>query len=393
MYPDLSYLFHDLIGTEPDNWLSIFKTFGFFLLMAFLTAAWLLKIELKRREKIGQFQGVKTTIEPANAIKPQDYVINGLVGFILGYKLPYAFAHFEEWKRDPGSVLLSSDGNLLLGLLGAALFLGYYYWLSLKEKDQQPKTVDLYPSDRIGPITFAAAIGGLIGAKVFAVIEYLPQFFADPIHTFFSGSGLAIYGGLIGGAISVAWYLRKQNIPFLPFTDAVAPALIVSYGVGRIGCQLSGDGDWGTIAGPQPDWWFLPDWMWGYKYPHSVVPGDPATGNPSVEIPDCVWEYCNELTYAAYPTPFYETVMAFAIGALLWSLRKRLTPIPGLLMAIYLVLNGIERFLIEYVRINDQYDILGIKLTQAQLIAIGFVAAGIWLAWYARKRAAASGES
>ncbi|MEM7574451.1 MAG: prolipoprotein diacylglyceryl transferase family protein [Bacteroidota bacterium] len=383
MYPDLSYLFHDLIGTEPDNWLSIFKTFGFFLLMAFLTAAWLLKIELKRREQLGQFKGVKTIVAPGTAIKPQDYVINGLVGFILGYKLPYAFAHFEEWKQDPGSVLLSTDGNLLLGLLAAALFVGYYYWLAQKEKDQQPKTLDIYPSDRIGPITFVAAIGGLIGAKVFAVIEYLPQFFANPVHTFFSGSGLAIYGGLIGGTISVLWYLRKQDITILPFTDAVAPALIVSYGVGRIGCQLSGDGDWGVAAGPQPDWWFLPDWMWAYNYPNNVI-------REGIPIDGCELEYCTQLAAAAFPTPFYETVMAFAIGAILWSLRKRLTPIPGLLMALYLIFNGIERFLIEYVRINDQYDVFGLKLTQAQLIAIGFVLVGVWLAWYARKRATAT---
>lgn len=388
MYPDLSYLFHDLIGTEPDNWLSIFKTFGFFLLMAFITAAWLLKLELKRREKLGQFQGVKTTIEAGAAIGPKDYIVNALVGFVLGYKLPYAFSHFEEWKQDPGSVLLSTDGTLLYGLLGAALFSAYYYWLAQKEEEQYPKTLDLYPSDRIGPITFAAAIGGLVGAKIFAVIEYLPQFFADPIHTFFSGSGLAIYGGLIGGAVAVIWYLRKHNIAILPFTDAVAPALIVSYGVGRIGCQLSGDGDWGTIAKAQPDWWFLPDWMWGYKYPHSVVGG--SGDNPSVRIPDCAYEYCNELTYAAYPTPFYEMVMAFAIGAILWSLRKKLTPIPGMLMAIYLVFNGVERFLIEYVRINDTYNVLGLELTQAQLIAIGFVIGGLLLARYARGRQAAS---
>ncbi|MEM6395210.1 MAG: prolipoprotein diacylglyceryl transferase [Bacteroidota bacterium] len=390
MYPDLSYLFADFFGTEPDNWLSIFKTFGFFLLMAFVSAAWLLKLELKRREKLGQFTSKTFTIEKSPADKTSDTVINAIVGFLLGYKLPYAFAHFDEWKLDPAAVLLSTDGNFLTGLVGAALFAGYYYWLGKRDKTVYPRDVKIFPSDRIGPITFAAAIGGLVGAKVFAIIEDLPGFFRDPAGVFFSGTGLAIYGGLIGGALAVIWYLRKNDIAVLPFTDAVAPALMVSYGVGRIGCQLSGDGDWGITAGPQPDWWFLPDWMWSFTYPHSVIfPPRPEGYIPyenAVKLPDCDLQYCYELAEAAYPTPFYETVMAFAIGAILWSLRKKLTPIPGLLFGIYLIFNGIERFFIEFIRVNDTYD-FAFGLTQAQIIAIGFVVGGIGMAVWARRRA------
>ena len=108
MYPDLSYLFHDLFGTARDNWLSIFKTFGFFLLLAFLVAARLLKWELERREKEGQLKPVRTTMVPGKTVTVYDYVFNAILGFVIGYKVPYAISNIEVWKRDPGGVLLLS---------------------------------------------------------------------------------------------------------------------------------------------------------------------------------------------------------------------------------------------------------------------------------------------
>lgn len=383
MYPDLSYLFHDLIGTDRDNWLSIFKTFGLFLLLAFVTAAWLLKKELQRRERIGQLKGEAVLVKSVAGMRPVDYVFNGIFGFILGYKIPYAIGQLDRWKQDPSSVLLSADGSIVGGIVVAAALLGFYYWKDRQRKTDLPPTqqVTIYPSDRVPAITFAAAIGGVVGAKVFAIIEYLPEFFADPIGTFFSGSGLAIYGGLIGGFLAVFWVLHRNNIPKLPIMDAVAPALIIAYGVGRIGCQLSGDGDWGIVAAAIPEWWFLPDWLWAYDYPHNVIYG----GGAAVEmIEGCNNRYCTRLAQGHYPTPIYETTMAFAIGAILWSLRKKLTPYLGGLFSLYLFLNGVERFCIEFFRVNDQYNVLGLQLTQAQLIAIGFMLCGLiggWLVW------------
>jgi prolipoprotein diacylglyceryltransferase len=383
MYPDLSYFFHDLIGTDRDNWLSIFKTFGLFLLLAFVVAAWLLKKELKRRADIGQLKGETVAVKSVMGMRPVDYLFNGLFGFLLGYKIPYAISNLDLWKQDPGAVLLTVEGNIFTGILAAAALLGFYYWKDRQRKTDLPETqqVTIYPSDRVPTITFAAAIGGVVGAKVFAIIEYLPEFFADPIGTFFSGSGLAIYGGLIGGFLAVYWVLHRNNIPKLPVMDAVAPALIIAYGVGRIGCQLSGDGDWGIVATAIPEGWFLPDWLWSYDYPHNVIDG----GGAAVEMMDgCKDQYCTRLAQGHYPTPIYETTMAFTIGAILWSLRKKLTAYLGGLFSLYLFLNGVERFCIEVFRVNDQYDVLGLQLTQAQLIAIGFMLCGIiggWLVW------------
>lgn len=385
MWPDLSYFFHDLLGTARDNWISVFKTYGFMLLMAFLAAASLLKLELKRRERIGQLKGTASVQSAGAGIGWSDYVFNGIFGFLLGYKIPYALQNMEAWQRDVEGVLLSSEGSWLGGLLLALVVLAYYYWLDKKgrQENPSPKPITIYPSDRIAPITFAAAIGGLVGAKVFAIIEYLPDFFEDPIGTFFSGSGLAIYGGLIGGFLTVFWYLNKHKIDKLPIMDAVAPALMIAYGVGRIGCQLSGDGDWGIVAAPMPNWWFLPDWLWAYDYPHNVINGGDA---PITMIEGCQDRYCSRLAEGHYPTPIYETTMVFLIGLLLWKIRARLTWWPGMLFSIYLVFNGLERFFIEFIRLNDRYELLGLALSQAQLIAIGFVIAGIAMgAWVWRR--------
>ena len=312
MYPDLSYIFHDLIGTARDNWLSIFKTFGMFLVLAILTAAFLLYLEMKRKAAQGLFTPEKVKVKENAPATTWDLISNAIFGFILGFKGFHALTNFAELQRDAADFLLSTEGNWPMGIAGAALFAGLKYWSSRPKEGQKPKVkvVKIYPHDRIGDITVIAAISGVVGAKIFALIEDLPSFFADPVGTFFSGSGLAIYGGLIGGFIGVAWYARSKNIALLHLMDAVAPALIISYGVGRLGCQFSGDGDWGVVAGPQPDWWFLPDWLWSQTYPHNVI-------NEGIPIQGCEARYCMELAQGVYPTPLYEVIGAYAIGPVL----------------------------------------------------------------------------
>ena len=371
MYPDLSYIFHALLGTEPDNWLSLFKTFGLFLLFAFLSAAFLLRRDLVRRQNLGQLTGEVVLADPRTTTTVWDYILNGLIGFFIGFKLPYGLANLDVWKSDPGSVLLGTDGWWWTGLLLGAAFVAYHVFQARAEPISEQQRFTIMPSDRVGPITMIAALGGIIGAKVFAIVEYLPTFFEDPLGVLFSGNGLAIYGGLIGGAVAVMLYARKHGIGILPLADAVAPGLFVAYGVGRMGCQFSGDGDWGIVAGRQPNWWIFPDWAWSSTFPRNVI-------NEGVRMADCSYEYCNQLPAAVYPTSIYETVMAFAMGAVLWSLRKRLTYLPGTLFSLYLVLNGLERFCIEFIRVNDRYA-WAFNLSQAQLIAIGFILVGVVL--------------
>jgi prolipoprotein diacylglyceryl transferase len=413
MYPDLSYLFHDLFGTELDNWTSIFKMFGVMLMFAFLTAAFFFHNELKRKAGLGIYQPTKVKIIHGEPAKVGELISNGIFGFILGFKGFYISQNFAEFQKDPAAVLLSAKGNWLIGIAVALLFAGLMYWEKKKKALAKPKSeiTDIYPHDRIADLTMMAAVGGILGAKIFAILEEPSGFFSDPIGTFFSGSGLAIYGGLIGGYLAVTWYMRKHNIPFWHTADAVAPALIFAYGVGRIGCQLAGDGDWGIVAGAQPDWWFLPDWMWSYDFPHNVNNANTADGfraamgglvdgcneeifNASRTYPiedrcaeACGIRYCHFIPEKVFPTPFYETIMSFLIGGYLWAIRKK-NQIPGMIFFIYLILNGIERFFIEKIRVNVTYDFLPFQPTQAEVISLLiFIAGVVGVVWLKKKHA------
>lgn len=374
MYPDLSYVFHDLFGTQVDNWLSLFKTFGLLVALAVVSAAFLLKKELERRSEIGQFSSKKVSIIRNAPLSIQDHVLNTIFGFILGFKLVYIIQNTAEMQNDPAAVLLSSKGHLLAGIVSAIAFTLYYLWKDKTHKAQgiQKETKDFFPHHRIMDITTVSVVSGIIGAKLFTVIEQPAAFMADPIGQLFSGDGWTIYGGLIGGFIGGSYYLRKKGIALVPFLDAVAPALIVSYGVGRLGCHFAGDGDWGIIAAAQPDWWFLPDWLWSFDYPRNVL-------NRGELMADCVGKYCHHLNPKVYPTAIYETIMAFSIGAILWALRKPLTKTTGLLFAIYLIFNGLERFMIEGIRVNIRHETLG-GFTQAESIALGLILIGCIMA-------------
>lgn len=175
---------------------------------------------------------------------------------------------------DAAAVLLSTKGTLWAGLL-------YQGWCSpvsvfgrrtgknCPNPWRRPSC--FIPTTTSATSPFGLHISGIVGAKVFAILEDIPNFLAESASTFFSGSGLAIYGGLIGGFLGVYWYLHKHKIPFWPVADAVAPALMIAYGIGRLGCHFSGDGDWGIAAAAQPGWWFFPDWLWSFDYPNNVA--------------------------------------------------------------------------------------------------------------------------
>ncbi|HIE73836.1 MAG TPA: diacylglyceryl transferase, partial [Flavobacteriales bacterium] len=214
------------------------------------------------------------------------------------------------------------------------------------------------------------AISGIIGAKLFHNLENIGEFMADPMGQLMAFSGLTFYGGLIAGAFSVIWYGNKYKIKTLHLIDAAAPGLMIAYGIGRIGCQLSGDGDWGIInLATKPDWMaFLPDWIWSFTYPHNVI-------NAGIPIKDCMGRYCMELAQGVYPTPFYEIIMATLIFAFLWTIRKRIK-VAGALFFVYLTLNGVERFFIEKIRVNTEYNILG-GITQAEIISSSLVLIGV----------------
>ena len=227
----------------------------------------------------------------------------------------------------------------------------------------------VHPYQLVGNITMIAAVSGIVGAKIFHNLENMEAFIADPIGQLIAFSGLTFYGGLIAGAFSVIWYTRRYKINILHLIDSAAPALILAYGIGRIGCQMSGDGDWGIDnLSPKPEWIaFLPDWMWSFNFPNNVI-------NAGVPIEGCKGNFCMELANPVWPTAFYEVVMSLLIFNILWSIRKKIKA-PGVLFFIYLIFNGVERFSIEKIRINTEYNIFG-GITQAEIISFLLVLVG-----------------
>jgi phosphatidylglycerol:prolipoprotein diacylglycerol transferase len=218
------------------------------------------------------------------------------------------------------------------------------------------------PEEVAGTVTLIALIGGVAGSKLFSLLENWDRLVADPMGEIFSASGLTFYGGLIVAIIGIYLYLRSKKIPFLRVADAAAPSLIIAYGIGRIGCQLAGDGDYGIPSK-------LP---WAMTYPNGTV-STLAKNNPELaaKFHEMFPKEAIPTDIPVHPAPVYETLATIAIFILLWSIRKRPMPV-GMLFAIYLICAGIERLLVEFIRLNPLYW----GLSQAQWISVGMILLG-----------------
>jgi phosphatidylglycerol---prolipoprotein diacylglyceryl transferase len=186
---------------------------------------------------------------------------------------------------------------------------------------------------------FAALIGGLVGSRLDYIIQNWDQVSGDVFGNVFSGSGLVFFGGLIGGAVGVIIWARWRGFLGWTLFDSAAAPIAIGYAVGRIGCQVSGDGDYG-----QPS-----DLPWAMAYPDGTVP----------------------TTQEVHPTPVYETFTMGLVTLLLWNLRDRLAP--GMVFGLYLFLGGLERFLVEFIRRND---VVFAGLTIPQLFSVAMMAGG-----------------
>jgi prolipoprotein diacylglyceryltransferase len=380
--------------------LKLINSFGLFVALAFVTAAATLRREMNRKEKLGIFKPASITVISGGPVGIGEWVTQAIIGFILGWKFLYLLFNANELFASglPQSHLFSLEGNVGLGLFFALLMIGWKWWESRATRSQPVKEekVLIPSSQHVGGIVAAAAVGGVVGAKFFHLLEYpeeLVRFFTDPSLSNFLG-GLTIYGGLIVGGLAVYGYARKNQLHFLHLADSVAPGLMLGYGVGRIGCQVSGDGDWGIPnPNPMPEWLsWLPDWMWSYQFPNNVngVFGERLAGYTGRLIgPGDPWPsfagYGTYLDPGVFPTAFYETVMATIIFVFLWLMRKRFKT-AGTLFALYCMFNGAERFLIEKIRVNAVIELGSIHFTQAELIStITFFGGAILLGVLLRK--------
>ena len=376
MYPTISYLLEDLLGIKIP--LPI-QTFGFFVALSFIVGSYFISKEFKRKEKEGLISKIKQKKLIGEGMTIIDWISSTIGGFLIGFKLLEAILDYDSLVQNPQEFILSTKGSIIGGILVALISALTKYKEKEKTKLPKPKLTeqDVHPYQLVGNMIMIAAISGIIGAKIFASLENWEDFINDPIGQLFSFSGLTFYGGLIFGAISVSYYAKKNSIKLLHLIDVFAPSLILAYGIGRAGCHFSGDGDWGIVASNQPDWWFLPDWMWSYNYPNNVI-------NEGIPIPGCEGNFCYQLAENVYPTPFYEIIMAGLIFLFLWSIRTKIK-IAGMLFFIYLTLNGIERFFIEKIRVNTKYDILG-GITQAEIISSILILIGVIGIFVLKKR-------
>ncbi|NOT93967.1 prolipoprotein diacylglyceryl transferase [Ferruginibacter sp.] len=426
MYPNLYYVFKDWFGVEWSG-LSILNTFGLMVAMGFVVAAIVLTSELKRKEKLGLLSPREEMITVGQPASLMDLLMNALIGFVFGFKvLGLIFSRPQD--VNPQDYIFSGQGSVLGGLLVGGLLAGLKWYDKNKQKLKEPerRNVRIWPHDRVGDIIILGLIFGILGAKLFDNLENWDEFIKDPIGRLFSASGLTFYGGLILAAIAICWYAAKRGIKIIHLVDSAGPALMIAYAVGRIGCQVAGDGDWGiynsayivdkegeTILAQPNDFQqviknnstyflegkakdsagalkyvtdrkyntleevphkyfkgpsFLPNWLFAYSFPKNVN-GD------GVLIAGDTDEHNRMLPLPVFPTPFYETVACSLLFLFLWMIRKRIKT-PGLIFGIYLILNGLERFVVEKIRVNTTYAIFGFHPTQAEIISFCLVVAG-----------------
>jgi prolipoprotein diacylglyceryl transferase len=385
MYPSLYYAVKDLFGLEIP-FLKMIQSFGFFVAIAFLAAAYCFSKELQRKENEGLLTAGTAKVWRGKKATGTELFLSSLIGFLLGYKLLGIFLNYSVFLENTQEFLLSAQGNFIGGLIGAAI--GFYLKRSDASKElkryklEAPTLLEepMHPYQHVGNLTLLAAFTGIIGAKIFHNLENWDTFMEDPVDALLSFSGLTMYGGLICASIACILYGRKHHIPTPHLIDACAPGLMLAYGIGRLGCQIAGDGDWGiNNTHPKPDWLsWAPDWVWAYDYPHNVI-------SEGQLLENCIQDrYCTHLVPPVFPTPFYEAVMCITLFFVLWSLRKRITT-PGVMFCVYLLFNGIERFFIEKIRVNTLYHINGFGFTQAELISTIFIFLSIGGIFYFRK--------
>ena len=231
-------------------------------------------------------------------------------------------------------------GEIAIPSFWAMAFLAFFVALLVIRRDMHERGM---PERQAYDMVLWAYIGGWVGARLFVIPTGWQYFVEAPVAFLLSGSGWVWYGGVIGGAVAVLVWARRVGIPGLVIADVAAPALAIGLAIGRLGCQLAGDGDYGVPT----------DLPWGMSYPDGVVP----------------------TTDRVHPTPIYELICYVAIFVVLWRQRHRGLP-NGALIAQYLIYSGVARFAVEFLRRNPGWLV---GLTTAQWMSIGSVAIGAWL--------------
>ena len=376
---DFIYEFFNHAAWADFRFIPIYS-YGFFVACGFFAAATLAVAEMRRREALGLLKGQEAEITIGEAPTNAEVAFYALAGFVVFFKIFGLVAYRSELSLGIISIkdfMLSLSGSWLGGIIGGAAIAYYYYYSKNKEKLPQPekKKITIYPSDNIGDLVVIAAIMGVSGANFFNYLENpgdYANFWADPLGSMFSG--LSVFGGLIFAGFGFGVYAWRKKFNIAHFFDSVAPGFILANGIGRIGCHVAGDGDWGLANPYNKPLWF-PQFLWSNNYEHNIIDAEPTS-----VIPNCMEEHCTYLAHAAYPTPLYELLMCTAIFLILWSIRKKVTYKPGIIFTIFMILIGIQRFAIEQWRDlsgRDTYHFGSMELRQSEVISIVMFSLGV----------------
>ena len=296
--------------------------------------------------------------------------ISDLTRDLLGFELPFPLYSFGLMV----ALAILTATAMTRVELDRRFALGWVGPVRAKVKDAKGRErVQLTsPSALLWNMALMAGFFGVLGSKLFHILDYWDEFVQNPAGMFFSGSGLTVYGGILLAGIAILLYARHKGLNGAHLSDAVAPGLMLAYGIGRIGCYLSGDGDWGVCSSLADK----PGWIPGLSVERDV----PATTSAWAAIDPVLFNAVERGAECAianptgvYPTMLYEFAMAAVLAGVLWALRKN--PFKaGWLISLYVVFAGVERFLIEFIRVNPKG---AFGLSQSQVISIGFIVAGL----------------
>jgi len=358
------------------------QTYGFFLTLGFLVGGVLLRSELKRKEKEGLLSKRIVAVRLDKTASWFGIIPGILLSSVIGWKFFGIIFHYREFALNPQQFIFSGKGSVAALLIIAVVSLTYhlYSMLSAKKFKGEVEEEIIHPYQNTWNIMIVAIVSAIIGSKLFDIIDNFSSFLNDPVRSLFSFSGLTFYGGFIVTVIVLMFFMKVVKLDWKHVIDCSAPVIMIGYAIGRLGCHFSGDGCWGIINTlTQPDWLtWIPDWIWASDYPHNVA-------NRGVPIAGCHGIHCRVLENPVYPTSLYESTISFISFGFLWIMRTRIKA-PVVLFGLFMVLNGFERFFIERIRINHEYNILGMQLTQAEIISAFLILIGIAVIIYYTKR-------
>jgi len=380
MFPTFSSLVNHLFGTD-FSW--PVPTFGFFVTLAFILSYLVFQSEFGRKERLGEMKPFRERLKWGASAKTVLLAGYGLLGFLVGAKGIGALLDSERFSSDPLRFLFSGAGSPKAGWLLAVVFCAIAFAVHRRSVFSKNRTETRWarPRELLPLMLLCAGTTGFVGSKAFSVFEDGRLWQAHTVSEILHVGGLTFWGGLVFGGAGYFFIGMRRGLYWKHLADVGSLGMLVAYGVGRIGCHLAGDGDWGIVNRSEKPFGWLPDWTWSFRFPHNAI-------GRGEHIPGCEGRYCHVLPEGVFPTSFYESAVILSVFAVLWMLRNRIKP-PGRMFAIYLLVVGTERFLIEFIRVNYKFGLFGILLSEAQLVGLLMVSAAVPLLFREKRKVGA----